>query len=1035
MTNFINFIFDKNKAFIVLWVLIIYLGISEYKKIPREIYPDIRIPVIYVSVNYEAISPEDGERLLIKPIEKEVKSIEGIKYIKSHALEGRVSVILEFEAGFDNVKAMQDVRDKIDRAKAELPEGVDEPLLTEIVFSEFPVLNVILTGDVPERALVENARKIKDKIEELPEILSVNVAGDLEDTVEIIIDPLKLESYGLSMEIIQNIINNNKLIPTGAVETDNSRFAVKIPGLLESIPQIMSLPIKTKDNIVLKISDIADVVSGYKPRKSLAKVNNKDAVTLEVSKRSGHNILATITNVKALVNQEVASISPKIEVIFAQDGSKRIINNTKDLENNIIFAFLLVTLITMIFINSKSAILISLTIPSSFLMAILVLSKINITLNIVVFFALILSVGLLVDAAIVIVEFANRKINENMNIQDAFKESVKRMSVPIVTSSITTIIVFLPLLFWPGTVGQFMLFIPITLICTISASLLMALIFIPVIGGFLKPRKEKVKTSKKINYFTKKYVHMVKYILHRPLSFSVVTLFSLVGVIVIFSYFNAGKEFFPTIEPDNALVKIRMRGNLSVNEKERFASLVNNEIQAENNSIKVFYVRSGEASGESRRGGNAEDVIGNISLEFVDWQSRDKVDVIMNRIRNLTADFPGMIVEVDKEKPGPSSGKNIQIEITNPDHNKLDLEAKTLSEFISTNKFFRDVEDSRPIDSIEWKFDINRELAAQLGVNLTDLGHFIKLVTSGVIASNYRPDNKDEEVDIILRFSDKYRNVTQFDHLRIINSDGKAIPISNFVKRTAQQELTRINRRDSKRIVTINANVTGDILPSQGVEIIKEYLSQNNLDNATNVKFRGEDEDSNETQEFLGKAFLLALTVMTLVLIMQFNSFYHAFVIMSAVFLSTIGVLLGLLITNTPFGIVMCGVGIIALSGIVVNNNIILIDSYKYYIENGYTAYRAILNATRRRLRPIILTAVTTVLGLVPMVFKMNIDFINLSVTFGAPSTGWWYQLSTAIAGGLTFATILTLFFTPALLMIGAKLNKHGYQYSNNKSK
>lgn len=1037
MNSFINFIFDKNKAFILIWALITFLGISEYKKIPREIYPDIRIPVIYVSVNYEAISPEDGERLLIKPIEKEVKSIEGIKYIKSHAIEGRVSVILEFEAGFDNVKAMQDVRDKIDRAKAELPEGVEEPILTEIVFSEFPVLNVILTGDVPERALVENARKIKDKIEELPEILSVNVAGDLEDTVEIIIDPLKLESYGLSMEIIQNIINNNKLIPTGAVETDNSRFAVKIPGLLESIPQIMSLPIKTKDNIVLKISDIADVISGYKPRKSLARVNNKDAVTLEVSKRSGHNILETIAKVKDLVNQEVNKISPKIEIIFAQDGSKRIINNTKDLESNIIFAFLLVTLITMIFINFRSAILISLTIPSSFLMAILVLSKINITLNIVVFFALILSVGLLVDAAIVIVEFANRKMNENLSTQNAFKESVRRMAVPIITSSITTIIVFLPLLFWPGTVGQFMLFIPITLICTISASLLMALIFIPVIGGFFTPNKKHLKQNdiKKANFLTRKYIDAIKYILHRPVSFTFVTLCSLVGVIIIFSYFNAGKEFFPTIEPDNAMVKIRMRGNLSVNEKERFAIAVNNVIESEKESIRVFYLRSGESSGESRRGGNAEDVVSTISLEFVDWQERDKVDVIMNRIRKLTSDFPGMIIEIDKEKPGPRSGKNIQIEITHPDYKMLDKEAKKLSNFIASNQFFRDVEDSRPIDSIEWKFDINRELAAQLGVNITDLGNFIKLVTSGVIASNYRPDNKDEEVDIILRFSDKYRNVTQFDHLRIINNDGKAIPISNFVKRTAQQELTRINRRDSKRIVTINANVTSDILPSKGVKIIKDYLNQKNLDNETLVKFRGEDEDSNETQNFLGQAFLLALIVMTLILIMQFNSFYHAFVIMSAVFLSTIGVLLGLLITNTPFGIVMCGVGIIALSGIVVNNNIILIDSYKYYIENGYTAYRAILSATRRRLRPIILTAITTVLGLMPMVLKMNIDFINFNVTFGAPSTGWWYQLSTAIAGGLTFATILTLFFTPALLMIGAKLNKHGYQYSNSKSK
>ncbi|MBT4989712.1 MAG: efflux RND transporter permease subunit [Rickettsiales bacterium] len=1033
MNKVINFIFDRRKAFLVLWLLITILGIIEYGKIPRELYPDIRIPVIYVSVNYEAISPKDGERLLIKPIEKEVKTIEGLKYIKSYAAEGRVSIVLEFEAGFDNIKAMQDVRDKIDRAKAELPDGVEEPVLKEVVFSEFPVLNVILTGAVPERALVETGRKLKDKIEELAEILNVNIAGNLEDTVEIIIDPMKLESYGLSMDMIQNIINNNKLIPTGAVETDNSRFAIKLPGLLESIPQIMSLPIKTKDNIVLKIQDIADVVSGFKPRKSLAKVNGENAVTLEVSKRSGHNIIETISNIKELVNHEISLISPNIDVIYAQDGSKRIITNTNDLQNNMIFALILVTLITMTFINFKSAILISLTIPSSFLMAILVLSKMSITLNVVVFFALILSVGLLVDAAIVIVEYANRQITNNVSVIDAFKGSIRRMALPIITSSLTTIIVFLPLLFWPGTVGQFMLFIPITLICTITASLFMALIFIPVIGCWLNPSTSKNIKSKsnKPGIFTKRYIHIIKHILHRPVSFTIVTLLSLTTVIAIFAFFNTGKEFFPTIEPDNAMIKVRMRGNLSVQEKERFALKVYEEAKAESESIKVFYTRSGESSGDSSKGNNAEDVIATISLEFINWQKRDKVDKILKRIRDYTQFYPGMIVETDKEKPGPRSGKNIQMEVTHPDNSKLHSEAKKIHDLLLNNDYFLDVEDSRPIDSIEWKFDINRELAAQLNVNITDIGNFIKLVTNGVTASNYRPDSKDEEVDIILRFANQYRNVTQFDHLRIINSEGKAIPISNFVTRTAQQELTQINRRDGQRIVTINANVKENILPSQAVLLIKDFLKTDILDNDTIVQFRGEDEDSNETQSFLGKAFILALIIMALILILQFNSFYHTFVILSAVFLSTIGVFLGLLLTNTPFGVVMCGVGIIALSGIVVNNNIILIDSYKYYIENGYTAYRAILSATQRRLRPILLTAITTVLGLMPMILRMNIDFLNFNITFGAPSTGWWYQLSTAIAGGLTFATILTLFFTPALLMIGAKLNKQGYQYPN----
>jgi multidrug efflux pump len=1027
-----NLIFDKRKAFIALWLFISMLGLSEYLKIPREVYPDIRIPIIYVSVNYEAISPEDGERLLIKPIEKEVKTIEGLKYVKSYASQGRVSIILEFEAGFNNIKAMQDVRDRVDKAKAELPENAEEPILKEVIFSEFPVLNVILTGDVPERSLVQAARKLKDKIEELAEILSVNIAGDLEDTVEIIIDPMKLESYGLSMDMIQTIINSNKLIPAGAVETNNSKFAIKLPGLLESIPQIMSLPIKTNGNIVLKIQDIADVVSGYKPRQSLAKVNGLDAVTLEISKRSGHNIIMAVANVRELVDREIAAISSNIEVIYSQDGSQRILATTKDLQSNIIFALILVTLITMIFIDLQSALLIALTIPGSFLIAILVLAKINITLNVVVFFALILSVGLLVDAAIVVVEYANRQMANNISSTEAFKRSIRRMAWPIITSTITTIIVFLPLLFWPGTMGQFMLFIPITLICTMSASLFMALVFIPVVGSWLKPSYAKpVKSKKTISYkFTQGYSNIVKHILHRPVSFSLVTLLSLALVVVIFVFSNPGKEFFPTVEPDNAMIKIRMRGNLSVLEKERFAMMIYEEATAEAESIRVFYTRSGEVAGEGGSN-NAEDVIATISLEFTDWQERDKADKIMQRIRDYTQYYPGMVIEIDTKKKGPSNGKNIQLEVTSLDNSILNSEAKKISDFMLKSQYFRDIEDSRPINSIEWKFDINRELAAQLDVNITDLGNFIKLVTNGVTASNYRPDNNDDEVDIILRFAEKYRNVTQFNHLRIINSEGKAIPITNFVSRISGQELTKINRRDGHRFVTINANVSGEILSDQGVAMIKEFINNSNFDDSTTIKFRGEDEDSNETESFLGKAFMLALIIMILILVLQFNSFYYAFVILSAVFLSTIGVLLGLVLTNTPFGIVMCGVGIIALSGIVVNNNIILIDSYKHYIDNGYSSYRAILHATQKRLRPILLTSVTTVLGLMPMVLRMNIDFLNFTVTFGAPSTAWWYQLSTAIAGGLTFATILTLFFTPALLMIGAKLNKQGYQYSN----
>lgn len=1019
--SLIDNLIARRKAFTFLFIVLVFLGFKSYQNIPREEYPDVQIPIVFVSLDYEGISPEDGEKLLLKPVEKEVQSITGVKKMTSYAIEGKASVVLEFDAGFDSDKAIDDVREKIDLARPELPTDIDEPKIKEIIFSEFPVLNVILTGAVNERALVRIARNLQDRIEEISEVLEVNIAGDLEETVEIVIDPIKLEAFGISFSVIERILNNNRLVTAGALISGSSRYAVKIPGLLEDLDDILELPLKSNGDRVVKVADIAEIKKSYKPRTSIARVNGQTAVTLEVSKRSGENVIATVRKVRELVEIERKFLPETLEIIFAQDSSARIMTSNDDLQNNIIFAVLLV-LITLLFtVGLKPAFLVALSIPGTFVLAALILKQLDISLNIVVLFSLILSVGLLVDAAIVITEYADRELSKHNSGIKAFSAAVKRMALPIIISTITTLIVFMPLLFWPGVVGQFMLFIPLTLIITLSCSLLMALIFVPIIGSWSSKDKESDLRSKFAKNFVRTYGKLVTKVLHFPVIFALIVFMALISSIYSFAKFGKGSEFFPEIEPDNASINIRARGNLSIYEKDEIAQKAEELMGHDKKQITTIYSRIGDTG--SNQGDNAgpADTIAALQLELNDWRYRDKAKDILADLGTKLSEMYGIIIEADQEKKGPASGKDIQIEVSSRNTKIIDVNALKLVEFMQASELFKDIEDSRQLPSIEWKFDVDRELAEQSGLTVSEIGNYMKLVTNGIVATSYRPDYSDDEVDIVIRFPEEYRNISQFDLLKAILPNGDAVPITSFITQTAQQEVNKIDRIDGYRVVTIKANITEGTLTNIGVKQIAEWLAAGNLSPEVNVKFGGEDEDSKETGAFLQSAFGIALLVMALILVIQFNSIYKMIIIISAAYLSTAGVLIGLLVSNSPFGIVMCGVGIISLAGIVVNNNIIFIDTYDRLRKNSISPVRAIVSTATKRLRPILLTSITTVLGLLPMVFSMNINFFSREVYFNSPSSDWWQQLSTTIASGLIFATILTLFFTPALLLIGEK--------------
>ena len=1023
---------DRHRTVFLLLAFILFAGSISYQTIPKESSPDVQIPIIYISLRHEGISPQDGERLLLRPMEKELQSIEGLKQLEGHASESIASLVLEFDAGFDADRALEDVRNKVDEVKPELPEDTDEPVVQEVNFSRFPILNVILGGNVPQRTLIKIARDLQDKVEGISEVLEAKISGDREEALEIIIDPLLLEGYGLTtQEAFSLLRNNNILIPAGDIDDAGTNFSIKLPGVIETMKDLKNLPIKVKGEATITLDDIADIRRSFKDVQNHASMNGQPSVALNVSKRTGANIIETVANIRALVAAEQPNWPRGVTVTFSQDNSNQILEMLSDLQNNIIFAFILVTIIILAAMGTRNAFLVALTIPGAFLFAILCLHIAGFTLNIVVLFSLILSVGLLVDAGIVVSEYADRKMMEGLSAREAYPAGAKRMAWPVIASTITTLIVFAPLLFWPGVVGQFMRYMPITLMFTLTGSLLMALVFLPTVGAKLRlpGRIDPIQAKQiiaaeqgnwqEVSQLTRNYVKILSAFLKRPFLLVLAILIAMSCVIVAFAKFGHGVEFFPKIEPENAKLLVRARGNLSVEEKIRRVESVEARILNMQDEIRVIYSSTGKLS-EDRRN-RTEDTIGEIQLEFVNWRQRRKADEILAEIKQRTADIPGILVETQKAEKGPPTGKPVQIEISSRKPELIAPYTTRLVNFLQQQEGLKDLEDDRPIPEIEWELTVNRELAGRYGLDILTIGNFVKMVTNGIIVTTYRPDDADDEVDILLRFPKKYRNIDQLDQLRINTTDGRNIPISNIVTRTAAQKISTINRIDGKQVMTIKSDLNEGVLADAKVQQIKSWIEENPPSPELQLRFRGEDEEQQEAGIFLMSAFVIALFMMALVMVTQFNSLYHMGVIMSAVFFSTGGVLLGLLIAGEPFGIVMCGVAIIALAGVVVNNNIIFIDTFALYRKDGMEPHEALLRTGAQRLRPILLTAVTTILGLLPMVFAMNIDFLGRDIAFGAPSSQWWKQLSTSIAGGLAFATFLTLIFTPCLLMLGQK--------------
>lgn len=1022
MLTLIEAALTRTRTVLMLFVLLLISGAVTYKNIAKESNPDITIPVIYVSMIHDGISPEDAERMLVRPMENELKSIAGIKEMRSNAGEGHASVTLEFIAGLDPKEALADVRDKVTLAKAKLPNETEEPVVHEVTMAnQEAALTVILSGAVTERGLITIARNIRDKIEGMQEVLEVDIGGDREDMLEILVDPLLMESYGLDHTDIYNLVErNNRLVPAGTMDTGNGRFAIKVPSVFENIQDLLELPIKVDGDRVITFKDVSTVRRSYKDPTSFARLNGQRSVSLEVKKRSGENLIETVEKVKAIVKENSLKWPKQVKVDYVGDQSIDIKNTLTDLQNNVFSAVLLVVIVIIAALGARTALLVGLAIPGAFLTGILAIALAGMTVNIVVLFGLIMAVGMLVDGAIVVTEFADRQMNEGQSKKAAYGMAARRMAWPIIASTATTLAAFAPLMFWPGIMGEFMKYLPFTLIAVLTASLAMALIFVPTLGAVLgKPRVVSEKQQQRIEQaeagdltklsgFTGRYIRLLTTAIQHPWKVVAATLAISVAVMWLYGLSGLGVSFFPDVEPKSATMVVRSHGDLSVKEKDVIMRSIEHRILPLE-EIETLYTRTG---------GNNQ--VGTFKVNFVDWQLRSSADEIIAKIHQLTDGFAGVEVEVRKNEDGPQSGKDLKLELSSRLPEQLNKSVVIIREALQASGKFTDISDTGAKPGIEWQLIIDRNKAATFGADAALVGSSVQMVTNGLKLGEYRPDDVDDELDIRVRFPEEKRNIGRLDSLRLKTASG-LVPVGSFVERKAAPKVDTIRRVDAIRVVTVQANLIAGAQLSNELPILREQLTTLGLHPSIDIDVKGQNEDQEESQAFLVNAFAIALFVMAMILVTQFNSFYQALLILSAVIFSTVGVFLALLLVQKPFGIVMGGIGVISLAGIVVNNNIVLIDTYNVLRKEGFSVVDAILRTGAQRLRPVLLTTITTILGLLPMVMQVNLDFFARTIVFGAPSTQWWTQLATAVAGGLAFATVLTLVLTPCLLVLRDK--------------
>ena len=1006
----------------VLGLIIILLGGYSYLSLPREAFPDIPIPHILVSTMYEGVSPEDIETSVTMKIEKELSGIRGVKEVRSSSAEGLSMIDVEFTPDVPTEVALQRVRDRVDMAKGELPRDAEDPMIKEINLAEFPIMLISISGDVSPVQLKEIADNLEDALETVPGVLKVEVLGALEPEIRLEFDPEHLATYNLTIpEILALIPSENVNISAGGLETEGTKFNVRIPAEFVTPEEVDHLLLTVRNGKPIYLADVAAVRATFKDRTSYSRLNGTANVTLSVQKRIGANVVQVSDYIRAVLDIARQQVPGAVTFDITFDMSKYIRNTVADLENNILAALIMVTGVLLLFLGWRSSTIVALIIPLSMLITFFLIQMLGYTLNMIVLFSLVLVLGMLVDNAIVIVENIYRHIQLGYSRLEAAILGAREVAWPVTTSTLTTVGAFLPLMFWPGIMGDFMKYLPITLSLGLLASLFVALVFSPTICSFWAGHSP--QPHQKDHWFIRAYRRIQQAGLQNPVLTLFLAMCLLVGLAVLYVKIGQGTEFFPQGDPERAAINVRAPQGTNIRETDRIVRLIEGRIEPYKPWIKHIVTNVGSSGGGldimASAGGPH---LANISLIFYDFAERQRPSTeIIAGIRRDIADISGTEIKVEKEQRGPPTGAPVTVRIIGEDFKTLEQLSEQARRMIADVpnivNLRSDLEATRP----ELAFTVNRRVAMLLGVNTATVGNFLKMAIFGTKVGTYRQYDDEYDITVRLPLADRV-NIDDLYVLRIPNVSGNAVPLSSLGRFEYRGGFGTINRVNQKRVVTLTADAEGR-LSSYVLKDVQSRLATLKLPAAYEIRYAGEKETEDESRAFLGKAFAIALLLVTLVLVIQFNSLMIPVIIMTTVVLSLIGALTGLLICDLPFGIIMTGIGVISLAGVVVNNAIVLLAYTRQLQERGMDLVSAAAEAGVTRLRPVLLTAGTTIIGLIPMAIGVSYDFHTFTWATKSESTQFWQNMAVVVIFGLGFATVLTLVVVPSLYVMLSRLS------------
>ena len=1031
MIQIIDFAIKKAKTTLLIAFMVIIAGSYARQEIPIAASPNVQLPFISVSVFLDGASPGDTSRLIARPLENRLKTVTGVKSIRSTSYLSYARIFLEFEVGFDIDKALVDIKQGVEEIKYQLPQEAEDPQIQEYSEASFPVMNISIVGGTSVRQKVFYARELKDKIEPIEQILEVRLTGAPEEVLEGIIDKSKMESYGVTLsDIYYSVSNNNLIIPGGNQDTGRGSFNIEVPSIIESAKDVYAIPVKVTKDAIVTLGDIASIKRTFKDFTSYARVNGEDAVTLEISLRESANAIDASNAIRDILKNFESTLPKNLKIAISNDDTVYASLMVKELNGNIIAAVILIMVLVIASMGTRVSMLVGLSIPFCFLMTYLILYSLGMEVNFLVMMGLLLGMGMLIDGSIVITEYADKKIAEGLSRAEGYTLASKRMFYPIIASTGTTLAAFIPIMFWPGFTGQFMRYLPITIFFVLSASLFYSLIVIPVLGTYFGQKESALNNNEEhISIFvrlTDWYGKYIKKFVENPVETVLAVIAVLMLIIMSYSFSGKGTIYFAIVDPVQANITIKARGNFSALEAKEIVEQVEERF-LKIEGIKNVYLRSGSDWWES-----GADRIGGGFIETLEPSQRDISGFeIMDQLKTSTQDLPGIAVEIEADLGGPSFNSPIELDIYGDTEEDVNIAVNRIENFMRNEmNGLNNIFSSKAYPSVEWSVEVDKQKAAQLGVSVSDVGALVQMLTNGFKVGEYRPDDAKDEVEIRAKFPDSDRTITGIRDLNVVTKLG-TVPVSSFVKVIPKENRQTVNRKNGKYFQEVGAGTEDESKVSQKISELENWLKSENLGNNISYQFSGMAAETEDVNNFMIVAGLTAVFMMLLMLITQFNSFYQSFIILSSVTISFVGVLLGLLITGKSFSTTMTGISIVTLAGIVVNNNIVLIDTFNKLKEESpqYKKSIHIVNACKQRLRPIILTSLTTIFGLMPLAMGISIDIISRDIIVGSRIVDWWSNLAVSIVFGLGFSTFITLILTPAILALPYALRNEYKKY------